>query len=59
MIKVFCPICGGDHVAEDVSSNGGWLYVAEEMNDSIDFYDEIIPYKCSACTTVFYVSENK
>ena len=59
MTKVFCPICGNNHVTEEVSPNGGWLYVAEEMNDSIDFYDEIIPYKCSTCSTVFYVSESK
>lgn len=55
---MYCPNCGKQNVVKgDTSPNGGGLYVAEEMEDCTEYYDEANPYECKDCETVFYLGE--
>ena len=54
--RMYCPICGKQNVVPgDSSPNGGSLYVAEDMGDCTEFYDDANPYTCSDCETGFYL----
>jgi hypothetical protein len=53
---MFCPNCGQQNVQPgDASPNGGELFVAEEMEGVVEFYDSAKPYRCADCETQFYL----
>jgi predicted RNA-binding Zn-ribbon protein involved in translation (DUF1610 family) len=54
---MFCPNCGKQHIQPNPTTNGGELYVAEEMEGCTEFYDAAEPFKCADCETQFYLGE--
>ena len=53
---MFCPICGSTDIKKiPKSSNGGNLFVAEDVFDSTEYYDSIAECICEK-SHIFYVS---
>lgn len=60
MSKLFCPRCGEQNVTRELTPEGGWLYVAEEIDDSSETFDATIElHKCGTCDAIFYTSDEK
>lgn len=56
---MYCPKCGSQNVTkQNQSPNGGELYVAEDMDSCVEWYDDAFKYKCDDCNTVFYLSND-
>jgi len=57
--KMHCTHCGSDKTIEKGSkteSNGGEIFVAEELGGDIEFYDAIVEIKCTICDGTTYVA---
>ena len=53
----YCSHCGSTNVKLFYSSNGGVIWVAEDMGCSIECYDpEIEMYRCDDCKEITYKS---
>jgi len=52
---LYCPKCGHQTIEEDVTGNGGELFVGEDSEVYTNLVDHVYKCKAKACKTVFFL----
>lgn len=52
--KTYCVYCGSDDTEQSETGNGGELFAAEDIDGSVEYYDELELWECMSCEERFF-----